>query len=690
MSLKNEFFIYMKNKPEWVEGLSFEKQTRDVQQFYLWELKKVREGVTVGGHKIHPWMYWHLNHWHIQQDIMLPDGQTERVNNPPILRDNEWFYNESIIRAEENPKKGLFIMGSRRLGKSVSISSWTMWNAQTKYGGEASANTIIGGSTEDLTALTTYMNHGYEYTHPMFKINRITKDWYSKQGVIFGTKLKNNETDVFSRIQVINLDMGSNTSNQKTAGGTPVSWVLDECGKFAFKKAWEAARPSFDTGLGTWRISPWLLGTSGNIDMVQDAMSLANNPESNNLLVMDWSLIERNNPDPTWTRKSWALFVPGQMSLAIKKVDSNLGEYLGEKDPELEKIKMQVTPWESANAELQNELKKLKKIDTVAYYNRRMFYPLDPDDCFLQDSYNPFPTAEAITHKNEIVARGDTGKPVDLHINNNNEIVYNMSDKEIAEFPHKGGNIDAPFILFEEPPAPNNRHIQQIYCAGLDHYKHDTSDGDSLGAFYIVKRRSNIFDTTKLVASYVSRPNTMELFNRNVEMLMKLYGAEVLQENADISFQQYLMRKHEADIWLMNGESLAKRFVNARSNQNNKYGITPNTRNIQYVFNLVVSYCWEVLSDKKNEDGISIPMLGISRIKDVALLDEIINYKKGQNHDRILAFGYALAWAQYLDDVGVEVGHPEIDLTDINRARKNLRNRIDSGSFYSTKRSGFY
>ena len=77
MSVKNEFYIYLKNKPKWVKGLSFDKQSRDVQQFYLWELKKIREGITVGGIKFHPWSYWHINHWHIFQDIEHEDGRLE-------------------------------------------------------------------------------------------------------------------------------------------------------------------------------------------------------------------------------------------------------------------------------------------------------------------------------------------------------------------------------------------------------------------------------------------------------------------------------------------------------------------------------------------------------------------------------------------------------------------------------------
>lgn len=691
MSIKNEFYIHIKNKPKWIKGVSFDKQSRDVQQFYLWELKKVREGITVGGIKFHPWLYWHINHWHMFQDVEQEDGSTVRINEKPLLRDNEYFINENILRAEENPKKGIMMFGTRRFAKSAVISSWTTWNSQVKYGGEASPNTIIGGNQEDLNSITSYIDHGLEYLHPMFKINRITRDWGGKQGVIFGKKLKNNETEIYSRISVLNLNMGGTSSTQKTAGQTPVSWVCDEIGKFDFKKSWETAKPSFDTGLGSWRISPWLVGTSGEIEMVKDAMSIVNNPEIHNLLTMDWSLIERNNPNPTWTRKNWGIFVPGQMSLAVKKVDSNLSEHLGIEDENLKKIEIKVTPWEEANKQLLDELNKVKKKDVTAYYNRRMFYPLDTDDCFLQDGFNPFPSSEALMHKNYLLETGDYGKAVDLGRNpSTNVIEYTLSDKELPEYPHKGGNIDAPFILFEDPPEPDSREICQLYCGGLDHYKHDTSSGDSLGAFYIVKRKTNAFESDKIVACYVSRPNTMERFNFNVELLMKLYGAEVLQENADISFQQYLMRKNEIDLWLMNGEKLAQKQINSRAYQNNKYGLTPNVKNIKYVFQLVVDYCWEIIDESEDEDGMKINTYGITRIKDLLLLDEIISYKKGQNHDRILAFGYALAWAQYLDDINVSPNRKKSNITEFEMERKRLMNKVKASSFYSNRRTGFY
>lgn len=691
MSVKTEFYIHIKNKPRWVEGVSFHNQTREVQQFYLWELKKNREGITIGGIKFHPWLYWHINHWDIFQDIEKEDGSTYRVNGKPLLRDNEYFINENILRADEQPRKGLLMFGTRRFSKSSTIASWSAWNSQIKYGGEASTNAIVGGNQEDLESITSYIDHGLEFLHPMFRLNRLSRDW--NKGAIFGKKLKNNETEVFSKISVTNLNMGGKKANQKTAGPTPVSWVCDEIGKFDFKKSWEAAKPSFDTGLGTWRISPWLLGTSGNIETVADALSLVNNPEIHNLLPMDWSLLERNGGDinPTWTRKNWGIFVPGQMSLAITKVKSNMADYLEIDDEGLRQMQIDITPWELANKKLRDELEVLRKKDITAYYNRRMFYPLDTDDCFLQDGFNPFPGSEAILHKTAIVESGDHGKYVDLFRNpSTKSIYYELSDKELPKFPHEGGNIDAPFIIFEEPPAVEDRGICQLFCGGLDHYKHDTSSGDSLGAFYIVKRKTNVFETDKIVASYVSRPNTMDRFNQNVELLMKLYGAEVLQENADISFQQYLMRKNEVDIWLMNGEKLAQKQVNSRAFQNNKYGLTPNVKNLQYIFQLVVDYCWAVLEDGEDENGIKVTRYGVTRIKDLLLLDEIIAYKQGNNHDRILAFGYALAWAQYLDDIHLAPNQNKSNFDDFEIERRRTLNAFKSNSLYSSKRSGFY
>ena len=58
----------------------------------------------------------------------------------------------------------------------------------------------------------------------------------------------------------------------------------------------------------------------------------------------------------------------------------------------------------------------------------------------------------------------------------------------------------------------------------------------------------------------------------------------------------------------------------------------------------------ELSSEDENGETIT----GIERINDEMLLEEIINYKDGANHDRITTFGIALIMAHKLNSEWVE------------------------------------
>ena len=285
-----------------------------------------------------------------------------------------------------------------------------------------------------------------------------------------------------------------------------------------------------------------------------------------------------------------------------------------------------------------------------------MFMPLDPEDCFLDGGSNPFPMAEATRHKNKIVQEGNIGSVMDPFKKgdqSDTQIVFDFSKKPIAEFPFEGGILDCGVQVFEAPPEDNS--FDFTYVAGLDHYKHIESTGDSIGALYIFKRHVNLNDefSNRIVCSYVSRPASMNTFNRTCEILLEGYGAECLQENADISFQQYLESKGKDVKLLANGEVIAQRLISGNARQVNKYGLSPTTKNKEYLMKVIVSYCWEIVDSYLDKDGNEISILGVERINDVQLLDEIISYKPGKNVDRIVAFAHALVWSRYLDDIRV-------------------------------------
>ena len=532
------------------------------------------------------------------------------------------------------------------------------------------SHSVVGFSDSDLSNIGEYCEYGLDHVHPFFRINRTKTDWSS--GVTLGKRMSNGVRDIHAIISIANINMGRKTSTQKTAGLTPATAIFDEVGKGPIKKPYTAAMPSYDTPYG-WRLSPILAGTGGEVELSKDAQEMFSDPETYNLLVMDWDILNRRAmKGKTWKERKWAMFVPGQMANSGVKRTIGLGHYLGKPDDKkLNKIKIDVTDFEASTNKLNEERKKLSTKDRVAYTSHTMFYPFTIDDCFLSSSQNLFPVEYAIKHKNDLLEAGQySGMLCDVFLESGNKLGTTKSNKQLAGFPFSGGVIDAPVQIFEMPQS--NRFDDFIYVAGQDPYKQAKSDTPSLGSFYIFKRRVGIRDpyAYRIVASYVSRPSSIDQFCRTCEVLQKGYGAICLMENADQMYEQYLNRKSgmPASFFLFAGESIANKYVKAGSRQNSKLGLYPTPGNQNLLFSCVVDYCWQdFVIGYDDNTGLDITVKGIELIDDIALLDEIIQYKTGLNVDRIIAFGHALVLARYFDDNNYM---PKSKIDEMNNARK--------------------
>lgn len=547
------------------------------------------------------------------------------------------------------------------------MSSLLQMNATMTIG---LSHSVVGFSDSDLSNIGEYCEYGLDHVHPFFRINRTKTDWSS--GVTLGKRMSNGVRDIHAIISIANINMGRKTSTQKTAGLTPATAIFDEVGKGPIKKPYTAAMPSYDTPYG-WRLSPILAGTGGEVELSKDAQEMFSDPETYNLLVMDWDILNRRAmKGKTWKERKWAMFVPGQMANSGVKVTIGLGDYLGKPDDKkLNKIKIDATDFEASTNKLNEERKKLSTKDRVAYTSHTMFYPFTIDDCFLSSSQNLFPVEYAIKHKNDLLESGQySGMLRDVFLESGNKLGTTKSNKQLAGFPFSGGVIDAPVQIFEMPQS--NRFDDFIYVAGQDPYKQAKSDTPSLGAFYVFKRRVGIRDpyAYRIVASYVSRPSSIDQFCRTCEVLQKGYGAICLMENADQMYEQYLNRKSgmPASFFLFAGEAIANKYVKAGSRQNSKLGLYPTPGNQNLLFSCVVDYCWQdFVIGYDDSTGLDITVKGIELIDDIALLDEIIQYKPGLNVDRIIAFGHALVLARYFDDNNYM---PKSKIEEMNNARK--------------------
>lgn len=610
-------------------------------------------------------IFWSMGYYCVMDG---DDMYISKTHNRLRISDIDYYGKYKATCIEVDNKSHQFLTTNFVVSHNTTImSSLLQMNATMTIG---LSHSVVGFSDSDLSNIGEYCEYGLDHVHPFFRINRTKTDWSS--GVTLGKRMSNGVRDVHAIISIANINMGRKTSTQKTAGLTPATAIFDEVGKGPIKKPYTAAMPSYDTPYG-WRLSPILAGTGGEVELSKDAQEMFSDPDTYNLLIMDWDILNRRAmKGKTWKERKWAMFVPGQMANSGVKRTIGLGDYLGKPDDKkLNKIKIDATDFEASTNKLNEERKKLSTKDRVAYTSHTMFYPFTIDDCFLSSSQNLFPVEYAIKHKNDLLESGQySGMLCDVFLESGNKLGTTKSNKQLAGFPFSGGVIDAPVQIFEMPQS--NRFDDFIYVAGQDPYKQAKSDTPSLGSFYIFKRRVGIRDpyAYRIVASYVSRPSSIDQFCRTCEVLQKGYGAICLMENADQMYEQYLNRKSgmPASFFLFAGEAIANKYVKAGSRQNSKLGLYPTPGNQNLLFSCVVDYCWQdFVIGYDDQTGLDITVKGIELIDDIALLDEIIQYKPGLNVDRIIAFGHALVLARYFDDNNYM---PKSKIEEMNNARK--------------------
>ena len=647
-----EMFINMNPKdiPKWNPNKHFFEQDPVVLQFWNEERLKIINGITIDGYFVHPWLYFHLNFF--RTPIPQPDGTEPPVK--PDLRDNEWFFAENLKKCidDTNPqyyKKALLIYGSRRFAKSVILASLAHWRLITKYNSEAS---VVGGSSSDLESLTSKIQTSMHEIERPFKLDTIKQNWDGGE-TTFGIKKDASNSIIYSRLKVQNLESGKVSKTQTTAGGAPSVAIFDEIGKYGFKKAYKAAEPSYATPYGLKAIVA-LVGTSGEASLSSDAMEVITNPEGYNLLPMDWDLLE-TNIDPeyiTWKRRVFATFIPGQMAYEVgfTKKKMGFGEWLHKDSEELNKIDIHVTDWEKNKKYLEQKIEDAKKLKggkaRLHIQQRKVQYPMDPEDTFMSGEENPFPVEEAQKKKRYLEENEITGEKVFLYRSKTGKIeTIDASKNDLPAYPYQGGFIDAPVVIYERP----HERVEDsylLYIAGLDDYNTEESDGDSVGSFCIYRRNMLDESSNKVVAMYNSRPDPHRKFHEQGLMLLEMYNAPNYMENEDTKFKDYLDNKHLSDKWLVQGFDPGSEYTFNTSNRR-KYGWQPTGPNVKFMMGRLLDYCHEVI-EYEDENGNIQTQLGVERIDDIGLLTEIINYKKDGNFDRMRSFGSCLMYDLYL------------------------------------------
>jgi len=628
-----DWFINQKRIPD--------KDSQECKPFFDFHRELCLNGAMMGGVYINPFLYWHLNIWHTEVDVIDERGRIAQKYANPFLRDNEWLVTNEIDRAQQE-KRGLVILGIRRFAKSVLEASYIAWGATFD---ENSQNIIAGLNAPDIKLITDKIDKGLNFIPEYWRWQRIEDNW--KNQVTLGIKTKSGERIPFSSILIRNLDEGNN--EEAIAGTKPRKLIIDEIGKGNFLRGLQAAIPGFTTPYG-WGCSPILTGTGGDMKKFMDAKSLMFDVDNFNFLTYN------NSKDD---KRVHGLFISHKYRMEAKE-DSTLGTYLNEPSTsDLHNVKMLVSNEEKATQITNDNLERLKKAgDRIAYLKEKMYYPQEVDDIFLNEDTNIFDIDSAKRQKIRLLNQERTGTPVVL-FNDGEKIAHEFTDKlPISNFPLKNSDLkEAPVVIYE---FPIDNPPYGLYVAGVDPYRQGKSAySSSLGSVYIYKRMHEISGEKyqdMFVASYCARPDKKETWEEQARFLIKYYNARTLCENDDISFIEYMKAKGDAHYLERQPDWLKEIVPNTTVKRD--YGIHRSSQKIiDYLHTCLKKYMEAPIFVEKNDAGEVIrEVLGVSKIFDPVLLEEIIQYNDQGNFDRIIAAELAIAQALKMDPIMGKIG----------------------------------
>jgi len=479
-----------------------------------------------------------------------------------------------------------------------------------------------------------------------------------------------------------NAKDGHNT--EAGAGTTARSLIMDEIGKYLFGATFQAVEPAFKGKYG-WRGVPMMVGTGGAFSNGADAENFFFNPVAHNFLAID--------REDGSTGKI-GLFLSGLYRQDCKDVIT-LGQYLMEEEgievahnSDLFKIEMWVSNKERAKELIDKERNSLKNNpDRTLYLKAVMYYPLTVEECFLSSQENMFDVQNAKRQKEKLILAKKTGTPVELFLDGG-IVKHRFSDKiPITNFPLKPTESkDAPVVIYEfpieDPPYG-------LYVAGVDPYRQGKSKySSSLGSVYIYKRIHNLLGEKyqdMFVASYTARPDKKRVWEEQARFLIKYYNARTLVENDEISFIDYMVSKNDSHYLEKQPQWLREIVPNTTVNRD--FGIHRSADKIRsHLHNLMKEYLEEQIIVEKDEEGkILSEVLGVNRVLDPVLLEEIIQFHDDLNTDRLVAAELAIAQAVKLDPILGKIGEkkdPRIESLG-KKHKNNKRTFVHTGLGFS-------
>ncbi len=284
-------------------------------------------------------------------------------------------------------------------------------------------------------------------------------------------------------------------------------------------------------------------------------------------------------------------------------------------------------------------------------------YPFCPSEAFLTVSRNNFPVIELRNQLNKVIHEK-------LQLKRGTCVYLERKEGKITAKPDLANKLQPVLnyrpkledltgcpIIYEYPidDAPKG-----LYKMGYDPYRQDLSQGVSLASVYVYKSSHKFsYKRDIIVAEYVGRPPEADDVNRIAANLAELYNAEIMHENEVTHVKNYFRRTKQLHMLAAQPDEVISKSIK-NSTVSRVYGIHMNDK----LKDDGEKYIKDWLLEVRDYDENGNPILNLESIYSIGLLEELIQYNKKGNFDRVMAFMMCMFQLQE-EEIGKEYGSKE-------------------------------
>ena len=288
------------------------------------------------------------------------------------------------------------------------------------------------------------------------------------------------------------------------------------------------------------------------------------------------------------------------------------------------------------------------KLSTIT--RRVAEYPVTPQEAMLRTQGNMFPVSELNERLNQLLSDPHSMDDVyngTLVMNSSKEIEYvPTSDEPITEFPLKDSKNTGTIQFFKMPEKDSNGKVfQDRYLCSVDPVDSDEADSVSLYSIFVLD-----LWTDEIAAEYTGRYPFADDCHEIVRKLCLFYHCKVLYENNIKGLYSYFSKMNCLYLLEETPEYLRDRdLIKIQGIGNRNYGVTASNAINNYANQLIRDWLIKpVPIITKDADGneVETSVSNLYRLKNIALIRELVAYNPEINCDRIRSLGILMLFRE--------------------------------------------